>query len=73
MRLRSNAGAADENVPPAVNATACFAETAGAGVCRGAYAPQLLAEWRAWDAAHSSEVWNKVSNNIGMQNNLVPK
>ncbi len=51
------AGAADENVPPAANAMACFVETAGAGVCRGAYAPRLLAEWRAWDAAHGSEVY----------------
>ena len=35
--------------------TACFAETAGAGVCRGAYAPALLREWHTWDAAHGSE------------------
>ena len=49
------AGAADESVAPQANMTACFAETAGAGVCRGAYAPALLAEWHAWDAAHGSE------------------
>ena len=52
---RAGAGTADENVPPSANMTACFAETAGAGVCRGAYAPALLREWHAWDAAHGSE------------------
>ncbi len=42
-------------MPPPANMTASFAETAGAGVCRGAYAPALLREWHAWDAAHGSE------------------
>lgn len=25
------------------------------GVCRGRYAPALVAEWHAWDARHGSE------------------
>ena len=35
--------------------TTCFVDMAGAGVCRGAYAPALLREWHAWDAARGSE------------------
>lgn len=39
----------------AANATSGFVEMRGIGVCRGLYAPPLLAEWHAWDERVGSE------------------
>lgn len=37
------------------NVTSGFVETYGVGICRGHYAPSLLAEWHAWDEQNGSE------------------
>jgi hypothetical protein len=49
------AGPAAAAAAAAANSTSGFVETYGVGICQGAYAPSLCAEWHRWDSQHSSE------------------
>jgi serine/threonine-protein kinase haspin len=53
--LRPERLAGTDAVPHATNVTSGFIDTKHVAVCRGPYAPELLEQWRAYDALHTSE------------------
>lgn len=53
--LRPERLAGTDAEPHATNVTSGFIDTKHVAVCRGPYAPELLEQWRAYDALHTSE------------------